>query len=189
MKIRGLRIELGEIEAALGGHPTVGEAVVVSREEIPGDIRLVGYVVARGDASSAGGRLARSPEGSLPDYMVPSAFVILPSFPLTPNGKIDLKALPAPERDGSEITVYEAPRTPTEEILAGIFAEVLRLERIGIHDDFFDLGGHSLLAIQLCLASVQPSVWRFPCARVFEARTVGHGGGGRERSCALPKGA
>ena len=172
VKVRGLRIELGEIEAALSEHPTVGQAVVVSREETPGDVRLVAYLVPRADASPSAADLRGFLKDRLPEYMVPSAFVVLPSLPLNPSGKVDRKALPAPERGGGEAAAYEAPRTPTEETLAGIFAEVLKVPRAGIRDDFFELGGHSLLAIQL-LSRVRAVLGvELPVRALFENRTV-----------------
>ena len=144
VKIRGFRIEPGEIESILKRHPGLEDAVVVAREEEPGERCLVAYLVPRRAArkSDWGGFLRRK----LPDYMMPSAFVLLDKLPLTPNGKIDRRALPAPER---KIEAYRAPRSPQEQILCEIFAKVLKLERVGIDDNFFALGGHSLLAMQL----------------------------------------
>jgi amino acid adenylation domain-containing protein len=160
IKIRGFRIEPGEIEALLMTLPGVDEAAVVVREDRAGDRRLVAYVVSEdivGEASADGlRRLRRSLleklREKLPDYMVPAALVMLPELPLTPNGKVDRKALPAPEWRGAEESHLErhlAPRTPVEEILAGIWAEVLGRERVGASGQFFDLGGHSLLATQV----------------------------------------
>jgi amino acid adenylation domain-containing protein len=150
VKVRGLRIELGEIEAALSEHVTVGQAVVVSREEIPGDVRLVAYLVPRADASPSVADLRVFLKDRLPEYMIPSAFVILPSLPLNPSGKVDRKALPAPERMRSSLaTQYEAPRTEVEAMIADLWKDVLRLEKVGVHDNFFDLGGHSLLLVQV----------------------------------------
>ena len=188
MKVRGLRIELGEIEAALSEHPTVGQAVVVSREETPGDVRLVAYLVPRAEASPSAADLRIFLKDRLPEYMIPSAFVLLPSLPLNPSGKVDRKALPAPERGGGEAAVYEAPRTPTEEILAGIFAEVLKVPRAGIRDDFFDLGGHSLLAIQL-LSRVRAALGvELPVRALFENRTVAALAEGVEKELATSSG-
>jgi len=149
VKIRGFRIEPGEVESVLSAHAAVREARVVVREDQPGEKRLVAYVV--GGAGTE--ELREHLRERLPGYMVPAAFVILEALPLTPNGKLDVKALPAPERASAEER-YVAPRTPVEEVLAGIWAEVLRLDRVGVHDSFFDLGGHSLLATRL-LAHIQ----------------------------------
>ncbi|GEB62522.1 hypothetical protein SGA01_81270 [Streptomyces gardneri] len=150
VKLRGLRIELGEIESALSGHEDVAAAVVIVREDSPGDKRLVGYCVpAAGREPSVAALRARLRE-SLPDYMVPNWFVLLDALPLTPNGKVDRKALPEPEGDRPETDdAYVAPRTEVERIIAGIWSEVLGIDRIGVHDNFFHLGGHSLLATRV----------------------------------------
>nr|WP_225040589.1 non-ribosomal peptide synthetase [Rhizobium sp. T1473]MCA0807242.1 amino acid adenylation domain-containing protein [Rhizobium sp. T1473] len=156
VKIRGFRIEPGEIAARLCEHELVGDAVVVARADRTGDQRLVAYVVAKpahGSDEADGAQLAaslRAHLGSLlPDYMVPSAFVRLDGLPLTPNGKLDRQALPAPDDDAYARTAYEAPQGEVETLLAGIWQELLGLERVGRHDHFFELGGHSLLAVQL----------------------------------------
>ncbi len=149
VKIRGFRIELGEIEALLVQHPAIWESVVIIREDEPGDKRLVAYVVPQVEQSPTVSELRQFLKAKLPEYMVPSAFVLLESLPLTSNGKVDRRALPTPELDSTLRELYVAPRTPIEEMLAQIWAQVLKLERVGIHDNFFELGGHSLLATQL----------------------------------------
>jgi amino acid adenylation domain-containing protein len=148
VKIRGFRIEPGEVEAVLAAHPQVREAVAVVREDAPGDRRLVAYVVAADGASPVPAELRAHLKGRLPEYMLPSAVVVLDAIPLTPSGKVARRALPAP--DGAAAgTEYVAPRTETEEILAGIYADVLRVDRIGVAESFFDRGGHSLLATRV----------------------------------------
>ncbi|WP_371514923.1 amino acid adenylation domain-containing protein, partial [Mycobacterium sp. 1164966.3] len=143
VKIRGYRIELGEVQAALAGMNGVQQAVVIAREDRPGDKRLVGYVVGAADPVEIRSTLAER----LPAYMVPAAIVVLEALPLTANGKLDKRALPAPEYgDGSR---YRAPATVTEELLAGIYAQVLGLERVGVDDSFFELGGDSILSMQV----------------------------------------
>ncbi|WP_234894674.1 non-ribosomal peptide synthetase, partial [Sinorhizobium medicae] len=157
VKIRGFRIEPGEIAARLCEHELVGDAVVVARQDRAGDRRLVAYVVCgpetvaddEDDGSGLAASLRAHLTSLLPDYMVPSAFVRLEALPLTPNGKLDRKALPAPDDDAYARTAYEAPQGAVETALAGIWQELLGLERVGRHDNFFELGGHSLLAVQL----------------------------------------
>ena len=144
VKIRGFRVELGEIEAALRREAGVAECAVVARGDVPGDPRLVAYLVGGADADGLRAGLRRT----LPEYMVPAAFVVLDRLPLTPNGKLDRRALPAPELASAEDR-YVAPRTPVEEILAEIWADVLHRERVGVEDNFFELGGHSLLLMRL----------------------------------------
>jgi len=144
VKIRGFRVELGEIEAALRTHPGMRECVVVAREDAPGEKRLVAYGVGGADAEELRAHLRRT----LPEHMVPSAFVTLDALPLTRNGKLDRSALPAPDLASVE-EEHVAPRTPVEEALAEIWAELLRVERVGVHDSFFERGGHSLLAMRL----------------------------------------
>ncbi|HEX6037835.1 non-ribosomal peptide synthetase, partial [Longimicrobium sp.] len=147
VKVRGFRVELGEIEARLREHPAVRQAVVVAREDVPGDTRLVAYCVA--DETVPVDVIRAHLAGRLPAYMVPAAFARLDALPLTPNGKVDRGALPAPEGDAYAARAYEAPVGGTELALAEIWSEVLRVERVGRHDDFFELGGHSLLAVQV----------------------------------------
>ncbi|HEV2735418.1 MAG TPA: amino acid adenylation domain-containing protein, partial [Longimicrobiaceae bacterium] len=168
VKVRGFRIELGEIEAALLSRAGVREAAVVVREDAPGERRIVGYVVADGEPATAGLRehlLAR-----LPGYMVPSALVVLEELPLTPSGKLDRRALPAPA--GAAAEAYVAPRTPAEETLAEIWGEVLGVGRVGARDDFFALGGHSLLATRVVSRLRQAFGVDVPLRTLFEAPTV-----------------
>jgi amino acid adenylation domain-containing protein len=171
VKVRGFRIEPGEIEAVLSDHAAVREAVVVVREDAPGDRRLVAYVVAGEPAAVTPAELRAHLKRRLPEYMVPSAVVVLEALPLTPSGKVARRALPAPDLASPE-EAYVAPRTPTEEVLAGIWAEVLRLERVGVHDSFFELGGHSLLATRVVSrVRVEFSV-ELPLRALFETPTV-----------------
>jgi amino acid adenylation domain-containing protein len=171
VKLRGLRIELGEIEAALLSYGAVAQAVVVAREEAGGEKRLVGYVVAADGATPDIGDLRAHLRRTLPDYMVPQAFVVLDRLPLTPNGKLDRRALPAPEASASRD--YVAPRNEVEAKLAGIFAEVLRLERVGINDNFFELGGDSIRATRAITRVQQEFHLGVPLRTLFESpRTV-----------------
>jgi natural product biosynthesis luciferase-like monooxygenase protein/amino acid adenylation domain-containing protein len=190
IKLRGYRIEPGEIAAALARHPSVREAVVLARTDAPGEQRLVAYVVPADDErrtpnderadssfvprpSSIIQELRDFLSERLPDYMVPSAFVLLDALPLTPNGKLDRKALPAPTTAPlGQDQPFVAPRTPEEQLLAEIWASVLHVEQVGIHDTFFALGGHSLLATQL-ISRVRESLRvELPLRALFEAPTV-----------------
>ena len=170
VKVRGFRIEPGEIEAALVGHGSVAQAAVIAREDGPGGKRLVGYVVAAGAAVPDAAVLRAHLGRSLPEHMVPSAFVVLERLPLTPNGKLDRRALPAPEQPVG--AVRRVPRTPQEEILCALFAEVLGLERVGIDDNFFALGGHSLLATRLISRIRSTLDVELAIRSLFEAPTV-----------------
>jgi hypothetical protein len=145
VKVRGFRIELGEVEAALVRQPGVEKALVLAREDVPGDKRLVAYVVASGETSAAGLRLGL--QRDLPEAMLPSAFVYLETFPLTLHGKVDRRALPAPDvAHPATSATFVAPRTPLEEEVAQVWMDVLGVDRVGVYDNFWNLGGHSLLA-------------------------------------------
>ena len=170
VKIRGFRIELGEIEAALNAHEQIELAVVIAREDIPGDRRLVAYVVAS-HKSITTKEVRELIRGKLPEYMVPNAIVILESLPLTPNGKIDRRALPAPtERTGIEVDLV-APRTPIEAKLVEIWAQVLRVNAVGIYDNFFSLGGDSILSIQIIAKARQAGI-ELTLKQLFANQTI-----------------
>ena len=174
VKIRGFRVEPGEVEAALLACPGVGQAAVIVREDRPGDRRLAGYVSPDGDAvDGLRGRVLRDALAArLPEYMVPAAVVVLAELPVTVNGKLDRAALPEPDYAAGAASRYVAPRTPREEILARLFAEVLGIERAGIEDSFFDLGGHSLLATRLIGRVRAALAAELTMPDVFEAPTV-----------------
>ncbi len=171
VKVRGFRIELGEIEEALKRHAAVREAVLLAREDAPGNKRLVAYIIARDSARPSVAGLRQHLLASLPEYMVPSAFVFLDALPLTPNAKVDRKALPAPDASASEDT-YVAPRTPIEEVLAGIWAGLLGVARVGVEDNFFELGGHSLSATQLVSRVRAAFDVELPLRGLFETPTI-----------------
>ncbi|MGH3804335.1 MAG: phosphopantetheine-binding protein, partial [Pseudonocardiaceae bacterium] len=180
VKIRGYRIEPGELETVLAAHPEVAQAVVIAREDRSGDIRLVAYVVPIATAITDGHDTTNSagvrPEGlrkylrqRLPDYLVPTSFVLLEALPVTPNGKLDRNALPAPEL--SSTGAGRTPRTPQEQVLCDAFAQVLGLERVGVDDGFFALGGDSIVLVQLVNRARRAGV-RFSPRQVFEHQTV-----------------
>ncbi|WP_338270568.1 non-ribosomal peptide synthetase, partial [Corallococcus caeni] len=171
VKVRGLRIELGEIEASLEQHPGVQQAVVVAREDATGDKRLVAYVVPA-SASLDIPTVREALRQRVPEYMVPSAFVALEALPLTPSGKLDRNALPAPEVSARDQASYSPPSTPTEEVLATLWSGVLRADRIGREDDFFALGGHSLLATQLVSRIRSAFSVELPLRALFETPTL-----------------
>jgi hypothetical protein len=171
VKIRGLRIELGEIEYVLRQHSGVRDAVVVAREHAPGDHRLLAYFTPEASEGPSAQDLRQALLEQLPSYMVPSSFVRLEAMPLTPNGKVDRRALPAPQSNVVDET-YAAPRNDREARLAAIFADVLGMERLGIHDDFFQVGGHSLLATKVVSRIRAAFGAALPLRRVFESPTV-----------------
>ncbi|MDB4951688.1 MAG: non-ribosomal peptide synthetase [Gemmatimonadetes bacterium] len=170
VKVRGFRIETGEVEAALATHPALNDALVVAREMGDGDRRLVAYVVAKEGASVDTAELRAHVKATLPDHMVPSAFVALDAIPRTPNGKVDRANLPAPGPDAG--TPHVAPRTATEQALASIWRDVLRVPRVGVHDDFFALGGHSLLATRVVSRIRQALGADVPLRSLFETPTL-----------------
>ena len=176
VKMRGFRIEPGEVEAVLADCPGVAQAAVIAREDSPGDKRLVGYVVPAGDTTGTDGALGAAVRehaaARLPEYMVPSAVVVLEALPLTPSGKIDRKALPAPDYAAGAAAEGRGPVTVAEELLCGVFAEVLGVENVGPEDDFFALGGHSLLAVRLVSRVRAVLGAELSVRAVFEAPTV-----------------
>jgi acyl carrier protein len=149
IKIRGYRIELNEINALLNEHPSVQASLVIAREDVPGDKRLVAYIVPAAGSQPDEQNLREQIRRRLPDYMEPAAFVWIDSLPLTPNGKVDRVALPRPNENGATEREFIAPRTPVEETLAEIIREVLKVSRLSVDDDFFHLGAHSLLGAQV----------------------------------------
>ena len=171
VKVRGYRIELGEVETALRSYEGVQDAVVVVSES-EGDKRLVGYVVGADGAAVNSGQLREWLRQRLPEYMVPSVFVSLDELPLTPNGKVDRKALPAAGAARPEEREYVAPRNAVEEVLSGIWAEVLKQEQVSVHDNFFELGGHSLLATQLMSRVRTSFAVELPLRALFQQPTV-----------------
>jgi hypothetical protein len=189
VKIRGYRIELGEVRAVLAGLDGVDQAVVIAREDRPAALRLVGYITGTADPAKARAEAAER----LPGYMVPAALVVLEALPLTVNGKLDTRALPAPEYTDADR--YRAPGSAVEEILAGIYAEVLGLERVGVDDSFFDLGGDSISSMQVVARAraaglvcrprdvfVEQTVARLArVAGVTAGQAAGAGGGDRGR--------
>jgi amino acid adenylation domain-containing protein len=172
VKIRGFRIELAEIEAILIQHPDIKQVVVIAREDEPGKKLLVAYLVAK-DNPPTPSNLRNFLNKKLPDYMIPAAFVFLEGFPLTPNGKINRRALPVPDTDQRNLEVdFVLPCTPIEQELATIWAEVLKLKQVGIHDNFFELGGHSLLATQVISRLRETFYLDFPLRYLFENTTI-----------------
>ncbi|MEU2227240.1 amino acid adenylation domain-containing protein [Streptomyces sp. NPDC018347] len=172
VKIRGNRIELGEIEATLLTHPGIGEVSVIVREDTPGDKRLVAYLVATGTEAPSTAELHTHLGRFLPDYMIPAAFVTLERLPLTANGKVDRAALPVPDHQRPDLgTEYTAPRNAVERTVATVWQELLGIERVGVHDNFFQLGGHSLLATQVASRLRKALRVDVPVRAVFDSPT------------------
>jgi len=171
VKIRGFRIELGEIEETFLRHEAVQKAAVTMRQDRPGDKRLVGYFVLQPGAAATPDELRDYAKAVLPEYMLPSNYVFLDAMPLTASGKVDRKALPAPKAGASDED-FVAPRSPTEQLLADLWREALRVDRISVHDDFFALGGHSLLASQILARLRRDHGINLSFRKVFEAPTV-----------------
>ncbi|HEV7517918.1 MAG TPA: amino acid adenylation domain-containing protein [Thermoanaerobaculia bacterium] len=172
VKVRGFRVEPGEIETALEAHPAVAAAVVTARDDLPGGLGLVAYLVPRQGVELALDDLRGFLGGRLPAYMLPAAFVVLPDLPLQASGKVDRRALPAPERGHIEEQGFVAPRTPVENLLAEIWRELLGLDRVGAFDSFFKLGGHSLLATQLVSRIHMALEVDLPLRSLFEVPTL-----------------
>jgi acyl carrier protein len=170
VKIRGFRIELGEIEAKLCDVVGIREAVVLAREDVAGDKRLVAYCLSDGALDAATVRTALAQ--CLPDYMIPSAYVRLDAWPLTPNGKLDRKALPAPDATAVASRAYEAPIGEVEHAIASIWQELLGLEQVGRHDHFFELGGHSLLAVQVVVRIQEVFNVKVSLKDMFESKSI-----------------
>ena len=174
VKIRSLRVEVAEVEGALRSMGAIREAVVIAREDKPGDKRLVAYIVSAGNALLNVSDARKFVEQKLPSHMVPSRFVMLDALPLTPNGKVNRRALPDPGSDRPELdTPYSPARTPMEKEVARIWAEVLSLDRVGVHDDFFELGGHSLAATRVVSHVINAYQLELPLQSLFQAPTVG----------------
>jgi surfactin family lipopeptide synthetase A len=173
VKLRGYRIELGEIEAVLEQHAAVRQAIVLARQDEAGEKRLVAYLVAAREQAPSLTELRRYLKQQLPEYMVPAVFVLLDELPLTPHGKLDRGALPAPDQTRPELEqTYVAPRTPVEQKVAEIWSAVLRVNHVGVHDNFFELGGDSLLATQVMFRLSETLQLELPLRSLFEAPTV-----------------
>jgi aryl carrier-like protein len=172
VKIRGFRLELGEVEAVLRQHPAIHEAVATALEEMPADRRLVAYLVTKPGSTLDANNLHQFLSTKLPWYMIPSDFLALERLPLTANGKIDRRALPAPDQLRPILkAAYVAPQTPTEQILAGIWSEILNREQIGVHDSFFALGGDSIMSVRV-VALARERGLDFSVRQLFEYQTI-----------------
>ena len=171
VKLRGFRIELGEIEASLDALPEIEQSLVLLREDAPGDKRLVAYISGADNIAPDIPAVRQALQQELPEYMVPSAFVVLDAFPLLPNGKVDRKALPEPEGRRDLDSAFVPPRSPVEKHLAEIWSGLLRVDRVGIHDNFFDLGGDSILSIQIIARAAKVGLHLTP-KQVFRHQTI-----------------
>ncbi|MEG5139576.1 MULTISPECIES: non-ribosomal peptide synthetase [unclassified Microcoleus] len=173
VKIRGFRIELGEIETALAKHRAVKQAVVLAREDTPGDKRLVAYLAVNSEEQLAIADLRAYLQGQLPDYMVPAIFMTVEAMPKTPSGKIDRRALPAPDSQRQELSQgYAAPQSELEKVLAGIWSKLLKFDRVGIHDNFFEIGGNSLMTLQIALQVRALLQKDLPVVKLFQHPTI-----------------
>jgi amino acid adenylation domain-containing protein len=187
VKIRGYRIELGEVEAVLGQHPEVREAVVVVREDEPGDKRLVAYIVGHGGSAPLLGELRGYLRGKLPEYMLPSTIVVLEALPLTQNGKVDRNALPDPNRLSSESDAGDAPpQSELEQMIAAVWKELLKLDRVGVQSNFFDLGGHSILLAQAHAKLGEIIQREIPMIAMFQFPTISSLAGYLSQEHAVP---
>jgi acyl carrier protein len=173
VKIRGFRIELSEIEATLGQHPAVEEVVVLACEDTPGNRQLVAYIVADHSCCVSSEELREFIRASLPEYMVPTAFVMLEAIPLTRNGKVDRRALPAPDHARPDLKgAFIAPRSEAEKVVAKLWANILNIEQVGVYDNFFNLGGHSLMATRIIFRLRDIFRVSLPLRALFEQPTV-----------------
>ncbi|MBE9121162.1 amino acid adenylation domain-containing protein [Tychonema sp. LEGE 07199] len=173
VKIRGFRIELGEIETALAKHPAIKQAVVLAREDTPGDKRLVAYLAVNPEEQLTIADLRVQLQGQLPDYMVPAVFVTVEAMPKTPSGKIDRRALPAPDSQRQEQSQsYAAPQSELEKVLAGIWSKLLKLDRVGIHDNFFEIGGNSLMTLKVAVQVRALLATDLPVVKLFQHPTI-----------------
>ncbi|MFQ5420303.1 MAG: phosphopantetheine-binding protein, partial [Anaerolineae bacterium] len=175
VKIRGFRIELGEIEAAIRQHTVVEDVIVLAQgtKEDPHDRRLIAYLIPNPTVTFDPSQLRQNLKSQLPDYMVPSFFIPMAEFPLTPNRKIDRRRLPQPDDIRAALgTTFVSPRNPTEDLLAGLWAQLLGVEQVGIHDNFFELGGHSLIATQLVSRIRSLFDVNLPLRQFFNAPTI-----------------
>jgi amino acid adenylation domain-containing protein len=172
VKVRGFRIELGEIETILNSHPSIRQCAVVAREDTPDDKQLVAYFETQKVPAPTASELRAYVEKDLPVFMIPSVFVGMEKMPLTPNGKVDRKALPAPTQRVSVENVFVAPRDATEQLLSQIWAKALKVNRVAPHDNFFELGGHSLLAVRVTVEIEKLTKIRLPLATFLQAPTI-----------------